>query len=189
MRVPWRPAHPNAKKQVTALLGVAYGNTIGTNAFGTPILRALNSPMLISMVLEVLFHVQVSKIQTDLSLMEKPLFFFFSVLSDNFSSFYLIIGQRATYQLETGVHYGGLSIGNCGSYNTRDELEAACTADSNCVGYSTYTQNIGGTPENGFYPWCLKITEDSKTVDATHNYYRKVVDSDGTGIFKFRMQI
>ena len=87
------------------------------------------------------------------------------------------------------MHYGGLGIGKCGSYNTRVELEAACTADSNCIGYSTTNQNRGGTPENGFYPWCLKRTEDSKTVDATHNYYRKVVDSDGTGIFKFRMQI
>ena len=88
------------------------------------------------------------------------------------------------YQLETGVHYGGISIGSCGTYNTRAELEAACTAEPYCVGYSTYqSQNTEAVAENGFYPWCLKKTEaKTSTVDATHNYYKKIRIS---GILKF----
>ena len=82
------------------------------------------------------------------------------------------------------MHYGGSDIGSCGYYNTRAALEAACTADPACVGYSTINRNIvsGGVPENGFYPWCLKSTEDNTaTIDTTHNYYRKIVDANGTG--------
>ena len=88
------------------------------------------------------------------------------------------------YQLETGVHYGGISIGSCGTYNTRAELEAACTAEPYCVGYSTHqNQNTDAVAENGYYPWCLKKTEaKTSTVDATHNYYKKIRIS---GILKF----
>jgi len=56
MRVPLRPAHPNAKRQVMALLGAAYGNMIGKNACGTLIPRSYKLP---GMVTEVLFRVQI----------------------------------------------------------------------------------------------------------------------------------
>ena len=79
--------------------------------------------------------------------------------------------------MEAGVHYGGLSIGRCGIYNTRVTLEGACSSDSSCVGYSTNKNvNTGAAAENGFYPWCLKRTEDkTATVDQNHNYYRKIL--------------
>ena len=83
------------------------------------------------------------------------------------------------------MHYGGSDIGSCGYYSIRAALEAACTANPACVGYSTINRRElvpGGVAENGFYPWCLKRTEgNSATVDATHNYYRKIPGNCRTG--------
>ena len=79
--------------------------------------------------------------------------------------------------MESGKTYGGSSI-SCGNYNTRKELEDACSKDSACVGYSTHNaQNKGAVAENGFYPWCLKSTEETGTNQGDHNYYRKVSGS------------
>ena len=81
------------------------------------------------------------------------------------------------YQLERGVDYGGENIGGCGSYKTREDLEAACTADSTCIGYSTYSgANTAAVADTwGHYPWCLKKTKDRKKSRGDHNYYRKHV--------------
>ena len=91
------------------------------------------------------------------------------------------------------MHYGGSDIGSCGYYTTRAALEAACTADPACVGYSTINRKglvVRGVAENGFYPWCLKRTEDnSATVDATHNYYRKIAGNDTTGTNEIHLLI
>ena len=99
----------------------------------------------------------------------------------------MIIGENKGYELETGVYYLEKRIRICGSYDTREELQAACTANSDCIGYSTTSMNIGGEPENGFYPWCLSMVGDDgiATTDANYNYYRKIVDTNGTGITKF----
>ena len=81
---------------------------------------------------------------------------------------YFYFTLTGSYQLETGVHYGGSNI-SCGSYSTRAALEAACTANPACVGYSEHKCN------NVCEPWCLKSSEDnSATVLASHNYYRKL---------------
>jgi len=83
------------------------------------------------------------------------------------------------FRLETGVHYWGSNIGSCGIYSTLAEIEGACTADSNCVGYSTWTEaNTGATAEDGKYPWCLKSSEEARTIDATHNYYKKLTTAE-----------
>ena len=72
-----------------------------------------------------------------------------------------MILETIAYQKEFGVHYGGQDIGSCGSYSSISQLEAACSSDSNCVGYSTSKiYNMEEVPENDFYPWCLKRTKN-----------------------------
>ena len=89
-----------------------------------------------------------------------------------------------TYQFEREVTYGGANIGQCGAFKTRAELEAACTSNPDCVGYSTINDhNMGAVAENGYYPWCLKRSEDNmRKVKRTH-YYRKVSQESGKLLF------
>ena len=106
-----------------------------------------------------------------------------------YSNFYSIVGCGPHYQLVTGVHYGGENIDKrgCGKYRTREALEAACTSNPACVGYSMVAYHIrekfnnypelnaGVVGENGFYPWCLKRNEESTPhFKKTHNYCRKL---------------
>ena len=43
---------------------------------------------------------------------------------------------KSDYQLEAKIQVNGENIGKCGSYLTRATIEAACTFDSTCVGYT-----------------------------------------------------
>ena len=76
---------------------------------------------------------------------------------------------------EPGVDYVGINIGSCGEYRTQGELEEACNAYEDCVGYSMYTGgNTGATSDQiGFYPWCLKSFKGVVTVRKDHNYFTK----------------
>ena len=95
------------------------------------------------------------------------------------------------YQREFQVNYDGISIGDCGSFNTREEMEKACSADSTCLGYSMFNAErwcvhtdswcTGDVPEVvrgiSYYPWCLKKSKGPRTEDLQNIYYTKIVGS------------
>ena len=93
------------------------------------------------------------------------------------------MSKYPVYKKEPGVHYGGVNIvgedqpnGECGFWNTREDLEAACTENFSCIGYSMTTRKINSAAveEDGFYPGCLKETKEKKENDSTQIYYSRI---------------
>jgi hypothetical protein len=93
------------------------------------------------------------------------------------------VTQAVRYELLRGVrhkHASGGNIGKCGRYRTRALLQAACTSNPRCVGYSTRTSTFFDrlryvtVGEDGFYPWCLKSSDLGRSKDKSHNFYLKV---------------
>ena len=88
--------------------------------------------------------------------------------------------QAVRYELVRGVRHGhssGRNIGQCGLFSSRVVIQAACTINPKCVGYSTRrykSTNPTAVAENGFYPWCLKAADHGRTADESHNFYKKV---------------
>ena len=106
----------------------------------------------------------------------------YSLIYVHFNFIRIIDKVFATYEFEPKRTYGGESI-NCGLYRNRKALEMACTANYECIGYSTISsehpkvKNLSYVEEleaeNGFYPWCMKRTEDWYKADEQQNYYRR----------------
>lgn len=90
------------------------------------------------------------------------------------------VTQAVRYELVLGVRHGNApnrNIGRCGRFFTRGMIQAACTSNPKCVGYSTRQfkhTNSRAVAENGFYPWCLKSADIGRTKDKSHNFYVKV---------------
>ena len=81
--------------------------------------------------------------------------------------------------MEKGVTYKGDNIGKCGSYNTQNELQNACSSDSTCVGYTMNKNRKEGRKQavadkKGFYPWCLQGASGEKLQKIESRYYTKV---------------
>ena len=110
----------------------------------------------------------------------------------NLKFWFAVNTENITYQFEEGVDVKGETI-SCGEYKEREELEKACTDDIKCIGYSTTNRSdlsskIGDDilEADGFYPLCLKKSEDSKRPDVTHNYYKKNISSkEGNTMIQF----
>merc|ERR1719189_3169050 len=64
----------------------------------------------------------------------------------------------------------GSNIGECGKYGSQRDIEEACSANPDCVGYSMI--GPAGTPRTA---WCLKNKEETPPIleRLDHDYYEK----------------
>jgi len=96
---------------------------------------------------------------------------------------------KSSYIPHLYTHYWGANIGECGSYATQEEIEEACSKNSECIGYSMADPHQFGSAhqihpdavahERSRYPWCIQSRspdDASPSLDGNTDFYRKPED-------------